>query len=104
MVGRRSVARRLKLLKPDGFYFLAYPGLSDILLSLWTSLSSRKKFRIESSRQTKAELTYLKDLLEAGKLKPIIDRSFRLDQIPEVDRYVEAGGKRGNVVVQVLQE
>ena len=66
VVGRRGVARRLKLLKPDGYYFLAYAGLSHILLSLWTSMTSNKKFKIESASQKKEDLIFFKELIEAG--------------------------------------
>ena len=101
VVGRKGVPRRLGLLKPGGYYFLAYAGLSHILLSLWTSMTSNRKLKIESSSQKKEDLVFLKELIETGKLKSIVGRSYALEQVPEAHRYAESGNKKGNVVITV---
>jgi 2-desacetyl-2-hydroxyethyl bacteriochlorophyllide A dehydrogenase len=101
VVGKSSVSRRLKLLKSKGYYFLANAGLSHILLGLWTSLTSSKKLKIESSSQKKEDLISLRELIEAGKLKSVMDRSFPLEQTAEAHRYAETGKKKGNIVITV---
>jgi NADPH:quinone reductase-like Zn-dependent oxidoreductase len=101
VVGGRSVARRMKLLKQGGIYFLAYAGLSHLLLSLWFSVTSDKKLSIRSANQTKEALLYLTERIEAGELKTVIGRTFPLEQVAEAHRYVEVGGKLGNVAIKV---
>lgn len=101
VVGKRSVSRRLRLLKEDGYYFLAYAGLSDIFLSRWVSLTSNRQLKIESAAQKKEDLIFLKELIEAGKLKPVIDRSYPLEQTAEAHRFAESGKKIGNIAITI---
>lgn len=101
VVGKHSVSKRLKLLKEDGLYFLAFAKPLHILLSIWTAVTSKKRVRIESASQDKQDLVILKRLIESGKIRPIIDQVFPLNQIPEAHRYVDSGRKKGNVCVGV---
>jgi len=102
VVGKKSVARRLKLLKDDGFCFLAYAGLSHIFLSMWTSMTSKKQLKIESSSQKKEDLIFIKELLEAGTFRPKIDRSFSLEETARAHQYAETGKKIGNIALTML--
>ena len=102
VVGRTGVSYKLKLLKPDGYYFLAYAGFSHILLGVWSSMTSNKKLKIESASQKKEELILIKGLIEAGTIRSIIDRRYPLEQIAEAHWYVETGRKEGNVVITVV--
>lgn len=99
VVGKGAVARRLNLLKDGGYYFLAYAGLSHIFLSMWMSMTSNKKLKIESSSQKKEDLIFLKELMEEGRIKSVIDRKYPLEQTSDAHRYVETGQKLGNVVI-----
>ena len=101
VVGKYSVARRLKLLKPKGMYFLAYAGLSHMARALWNSITGSKKLILKSADQTKKDLLFLKELIEAGTVRVIIDRCYRLEQVADAHRYAETKRKQGNIVITV---
>ncbi len=99
VVGKSSFSGCMRSLKKEGIYLSANPGLSQMVRGQWTSKTSSKKVIVGTVSYKTEDLIFLKELIEAGKLKSVIDRSYPLEQIAEAHRYVETGHKKGNVVI-----
>lgn len=101
VVGKRGLRQRLKLLKPGGSYYLAYARPGDLLLSMLLPLFSTRRLKISASDQTRNELQQLTKLIEDGKLKPVLDRTFPLEKSSDAHRYAESGVKKGSIALLI---
>lgn len=103
-VGKSSFGRCKRMLKADGMYLSSELGPLSMnpILALVTPLFRRKKVMFPIPRKRHREsVTYFKEMIQSGGFKPVIDRSFPLDEIVEAYRYVETGRKIGNVLISV---
>jgi len=100
VVGKLSFSRCNKSIKQDGTYLLANP-VSQMLTGLWTRMTSKKKVIMQTASGTVDDLIYLRKLIEASKIRTVIDRQYPLEEISEAHRFVETGKKKGNVVITV---
>ena len=101
VVGSASFAEYKDSLKQKGLYLAVAGGFKEMAQMAWTSMKGGKKVAAGSPPERKEELIFLKGLVEQGKLKPVIDRSYPLERTAEAHRYVDQGHKRGNVVITV---
>jgi NADPH:quinone reductase-like Zn-dependent oxidoreductase len=100
-VAKSSFSRCKSSLKKNGIYLVTIPKLAVLLQILWTSIIGSKKVKMGGAPAIIENLLFLKELIEAGKLKTVIDKRYPLDQTAEAFRYVEKGHKKGNVVITV---
>jgi NADPH:quinone reductase-like Zn-dependent oxidoreductase len=103
VVGKSSYSGCIKSLKENGVYLLTYPKLGRSIRGRWTSWRSNKKVICGTATDSTEDLIFLRELIEAERIKPVIDRTYPLEQTAEAHRYVEAGEKIGNVVVTMMQ-
>ena len=105
-VGKRSFSKCKGSLRDEGIYLATVPTPVMMLQALWTAKRGGKKVKftaagLRPAREKIKDLVFLTELIEARKIKPVIDRCYPLEQIAEAHRYVEQGHKKGNVVISV---
>lgn len=104
-VGKTSFFHCKKLMKKGGVYFSTDLGFmaQNPFLAVWTSVIGSKKVKFPLPKASKKDVIFFKELIEAGKYKAVIDKTYPLEQMAEAYRYVEKGEKAGNVVITIEQ-
>ena len=101
VVGKSPFSGSMESLAQDGCYLVANPGLSQMVRGRWISRTGSKKVIFGAAHPRSEDLVYLKELIEAGEVKSVIDRCYPLEETAEAHRYVETGQKTGNVIITV---
>ena len=104
-VGKSSFGQCKPLLSDKGIYISTELGKNgeNILFALSTPILGGKKLLFPIPSITKQDVVFLKELVQKGEYKPVIDRKYKLDQIVEAYKYVESGHKTGNVVLKIVE-
>lgn len=104
-VGKSSFKQCKSLLTEKGIYVSTELGKNaeNVFLALFTPLSGKRKVIFPIPTIDKQDLLFLKELVENGEYKPVIDREYRFEQIADAYRYVESGQKTGNVILKIVE-
>jgi NADPH:quinone reductase-like Zn-dependent oxidoreductase len=105
--GYHSISDYKRVLTPGGTYVMSggdMAQLSEVMLKgPWISMTGSKKMGNLLAKPNKNDLAFMKELLESGKVKPVIDRCYPLSEVPDAIRYLEEGHAQGKVVITVAQ-
>jgi len=99
VLGKAPFSGTVRSLSKTGMYLLGNARLTQILRGQWISMTTKKKVIPGSAMQTTQDLIYLKKLIESGKIRSVVDRTYPLEEIAEAHRYVGTGQKKGNIVI-----
>ncbi|MGK7377357.1 NAD(P)-dependent alcohol dehydrogenase [Planococcus sp. 1R117A] len=101
-VGKTSFSKCKSSLRKNGVYLAAVAGIPQYVKMIATSIRGNKKMKGGVAKMRKEDMLFLKELIESGKIKSVIDKRYSLDQVAAAHSYVETGHKRGSVVINLI--
>ena len=101
VVSKSSFSQCKNSLNKNGIYLVTVPSVATIFQMLFTSMAGSKKVKSGGADIKLDNIIFLKELIEAGKLKAVIDRTYPFEQTVEAFKYVEKGRKKGTVVITI---
>ncbi|MCK5004361.1 MAG: NAD(P)-dependent alcohol dehydrogenase [Candidatus Aminicenantes bacterium] len=101
ILGRSSISKCKNSLNKNGIHFFASFKMKHLFQMMWTKIKGGKRVICAVAPDSAEELVSVKELVEAGKIRSVIDKQFPLEEAAEAHRYVEAGHKKGNVVIKI---
>lgn len=101
VLGKTSFRRCRRVLRPGGRLIFVSFKTKQLLQALWTAVVGDKKAICALVTETQEDLAFVREMVEAGELTPVVDRSYPLDQAAEAHRYAESGARTGSVVIAV---
>ena len=100
-IGKTPIGRAQKRLTEKGSYLFTTFGVPKLIRILWLKIRSKKRVFMGTLEETTEELIFLKELIEAGKIKVVIDKTFSIEQAAEAHQYLDSGNKKGHIIINM---